>query len=275
MDVVHRDNVDKQTLEWWESLCRETTLAMQDHLMRYVTPISITVSSEGDSKTEGRLQGTGSYILWGGRRLLMTNEHILRNWRPQQFGHQFQGCDKIFQLNKPLGLEGDPVDAAICVIADQLWEQHGSGAEAIPQKRIAERHEPMPGELLFLTGYPGARSGFAFETLFTPATRLLTQALPPEISVPGLHANYFSLVYAPGRGETVDPENGVPLSLPPGLSGSLVWNTRRLERESQKKEWSPDLAQVTGMLCSWIDKSPIVVATRVEAVREFLRKHVT
>src|SRR6202171_2795892 len=139
VDVVHRDNVDKQTLEWWDSLCRETTLAMQDHLMRYVTPISVTVSSEGDLKTEGRLQGTGSYILWGGRRLLMTNEHILRNWRPQQCGHQFQGCDKIFQLNKPLGLEGDPVDAAICVIADQLWEQHGSGAEAIPQKRIAER----------------------------------------------------------------------------------------------------------------------------------------
>jgi hypothetical protein len=274
MDVVHRDSVDKQTLEWWDGLCRETTLAMQDQLMRYVTPIALSVSSGEGSGIEGRLHGTGSYISWAGKRLLITNEHVLRDWKSQQFGHQFQGCDKIFGLGQPLALEGDPVDAAICVVDDQLWEQHASGAQAIPPERIAERHEPVPGELLFLTGYLGARAGFAFDTLFTPATRLLTQALPAEHSIPGLHANYFSLVYAPARAESVDPKNGVPLSLPPGLSGSLVWNTRRMECEFQKRAWTPDLAQVTGMLCSWIDKSPIVIATRTEAVREFLGRYI-
>jgi hypothetical protein len=273
MDVVHRNDVDKRTLEWWDGLCRETTVAMQDYLMPYVTPISLAVSSSDGSGTEGALHGTGSYILWAGKRLLVTNEHILRDWKSQQFGHQFQGCDKVFGLDQPLALEGDPVDAGICVIGDQLWEQHASGAQVIPPERIAERHAPVPGELLFLTGYPGARAGFAFDTLFTPATRLLTQALPPERPLPGLHANYFPLVYAPARAESVDPKSGVPLSLPPGLSGSLVWNTHRIDCEAQKRSWTPYLAQVTGMLCSWIDKSPIVVATRIEAVREFLGKH--
>jgi hypothetical protein len=76
------------------------------------------------------------------------------------------------------------------------------------------------------------------------------------------------------RAERVDPKNGVPLSLPPGLSGSLVWNTRRMECESQKKTWTPESTQVTGMLCSWIDSSPIVIATRIEVIRDFLGRHV-
>jgi hypothetical protein len=47
-----------------------------------------------------------------------------------------------------------------------------------------------------------------------------------------------------------------------------------MECESRKKAWTPDLAQVTGMLCRWVDKSPIVIATRIEAIREFLGKYI-
>ncbi len=43
MKIIHIDNVDPDTLARWEELCSETTLAMQNHVMPYITPISHAV----------------------------------------------------------------------------------------------------------------------------------------------------------------------------------------------------------------------------------------
>ncbi len=158
------------------------------------------------------------------------------------------------------------------MIEDEAWISRSHAAEPVPLLRIAKKHQPVPGELFFLSGYPGERSGFVFETLISFATRLVTQELPPDVTIAGLHPNYFTLNYPVGKARSVDPNNTVPLSLPPGLSGSLVWNTRRVECHAQNKEWSPELAQVTGLLCSWIEKPPYVVALRSEAMLDFLRR---
>jgi hypothetical protein len=268
MDVIHRDDVDPETAQRWNNLCRETARAMQGHCRRYVTPISHAVEYEW-----GGLEGTGGYIGFGGKRLLLSNEHVLRDWETRQFCHQFHGCDDVFKLDKPQALEPHPVDSAVCVIENKIWEMRRHSAEVVPVKRIAERHKPVPGELLFLVGYPQQRSKSLYRNLFNEALQLTTQE-PPDSPIPDLHPNYFLLAYSPERAQSVDPANPVTLSNPHGLSGSLVWNTRRVECLAQNREWSPDLAQVTGLLCRWDSPTSTVMAIRIEVVVDFLRRHV-
>jgi hypothetical protein len=87
-----------------------------------------------------------------------------------------------------------------------------------------------------------------------------------------LHPNYFLLIYSPEKAQWVDPGNKVGLSDPHGLSGALVWNTRRIECLAQNKEWTPDLAQVTGLLCRWDSPTSTVMAVRIEVVLDFLMR---
>jgi hypothetical protein len=267
MSVIHFDEADPATRAWWHKLRQETTVAMQNHCLRYITPISFATANE-----EGRLQGTGAYIQYESERFLLSNEHVIKPWKRLQLGRQLLGCTDVFSIGRALALEGHPIDAAICLISDAAWNAAPHIAEPVPWSRFATKHEPVPGEMLFLCGYPEARSGFIFGTLVSYATQLVTQE-PPGVVIPGLHQNYLILAYTPSKALSVDPNNPLPLSLPPGLSGSLVWNTRRVECLQRNQEWSPELAQVTALLCSWIEKPvPYVVATRIEVIRDFLRR---
>lgn len=266
MELGHRDDVDPATRAWWDKLCHETTLAMQDHCMRYVAPISHAVEDDW-----GVLEGTCAYIGFAGKRLLITNEHVLRDWKARQFAHQFHGCEDVFRLGKPLALEEHPVDAAILLIGDNVWGSRPHRAEAVPPERVAEKHQPVPGELFFVSGYPEKRSKSLYKNLISRATRLVTQE-SPVAPFPGLHPNYFTLAYAPEKAQSVDPANAVTLSDPHGMSGSLVWNTRRIECLAQNKEWSPELAQVTGMLCRWDSPTACVIAIRIEVILDFLKR---
>ena len=268
MELEHIDNVDPSRRAQWKTLCNETTLAMQDYCMRYITPISHAIDDEW-----GRLEGPGAYIEFGGRRLLLTNEHVLRDWETRQFTHQFNGCEDIFKLRgHPLALEKHPIDCAAWPIEDNIWNMRSHSAQAVPPERIAQRHRPLAGELLFFAGYPEKRSKSLYRNLITRATRLLTQELP-NTPIPDLHTNYFLLNYSPEKAESVDPMNDINLSEPHGLSGSLVWNTRRLECLQQGIQWTPDLAQVTGLICRWDSTTSTVIAIRIEIALEFLARH--
>lgn len=267
--VVHQEEVDRGTRERWHQMVRETTLSMLDHCMRYVCPISHAIT-----KDEGQLEGTGSYIEWGDRRLLITNEHVLKDFERRKFAHQFHLCEDVFELAKPIALEKHPVDVALCAIPEDLWQSKQHAAEAVPQERFATLHRPAPGELMFVTGFPERRSRFLFGNLFSRATRLVTQEHPAAV-VSDLHPNYFSVAYAPEKTQSVDPANTVPLSTPEGMSGSLVWNTRFVECLKAGQQWSPDLAQVTGMFCRWDSTTSSVLAVRIEVIRDFLQRHMS
>lgn len=269
MEIGHRNDVTAEQRGWWDAICNETTVAMQGYCMPFVTPISHAISH-----TEGELEGTGSYLEFAGKRLLVSNEHVLRDWETRQFTHQFHGCEDVFRLRgAPIAMEKHPVDAAIWDITDEAWQLRSHQAAVIPSERLALRHAPVPGELLFFCGFPQQRSRFVFNTLANHATQLATQERRPP-TVHDLHENYVLIGYSPEHARSVDPNGGVPLSNPPGLSGSLLWNTRRVECHQQNLPWSPDKAQVTGMLCRWDPPLSAVQAVRIEVLRNFLaRQH--
>jgi hypothetical protein len=77
----------------------------------------------------------------------------------------------------------------------------------------------------------------------------------------------FGLDYRPDSATALD---GRDLPLPDGFSGSLVWNTRFVEREQNSQPWNVDCAQVTGLVWLWVPDAASLVATRVEYVRSFL-----
>lgn len=252
----------------WDALCRDTALAMQGHCLPYVTPISHAINDD-----EGVLKGTGSYLEFAGKRWLITNEHVLGDWQSHQFAHQLHGCDDVFRLREaPHAIEGHPVDVAIWEIPDDLWRRQVHQAVPIPSERLAERHAPLPGELLFITGFPQQRSHFLFNTLTSYATQLLAQERRPP-TVDDLHENYVLVGYSSGQAQSVNPGSSAPLPLPSGLSGSLLWNTRRIECLRDDRPWSPDMAQVSGMLCRWDSNLVSVQATRIEVIRDFLSRH--
>lgn len=236
--------------------------------MRYITPISNAIDDDW-----GALEGTGAYIEFAGKRLFITNEHVICAWNTRQFGYQFHGCEDVFRLSAPLALEGHPVDLAVCMIDDEVWGSHPHTAEAVPTARFAERHQFVPGELFFVAGYPEKRSKSLYKNLISRATRLVTQERPVS-PPPDLHGNYFKLAYAPEKAQSVDPANAVTLTDPHGMSGSPVWNTRRVECHAQKRPWSPELAQMTGVLCRWDSPTSSVIAIRIEVVLDFLARRV-
>ena len=110
MSVTHFDEADPGTQARWHTLCHETTVAMQNHCLHYITPISFATANG-----EGQLQGTGAYIQYEGERFLLSNEHVIRPWKRLQLGRQLLGSNDVFSIGRTLALEGHPIDAAICL----------------------------------------------------------------------------------------------------------------------------------------------------------------
>lgn len=118
---------------------------------------------------------------------------------------------------------------------------------------------------MFLFGYPGERSKSLHEHLITRSTPYTTQHPEPmgDLDHPDtdFHVHYpRNLIKAIGGSEGDAP-------LPPGLSGSLVWNTRFVEVSAAGAVWTPECAKVTGILKRWIEKEELLVGTRVEKMR--------
>lgn len=121
----------------WKRICRDTTRAMEAEVRRYVTPVSHPISDE-----EGELAGSGSYIEVDNRRLLITNEHVVRG-QGKQFAHQYTECEGVFLLEEPLAVEPPPIDLAVFSISDGTWNHSPHAGASIPSSRFAFRYEPF------------------------------------------------------------------------------------------------------------------------------------
>jgi hypothetical protein len=258
--------MDEQSArQQFDRLCEQIGPAMQTHIEPFLTNISHAVEND-----YGRSQGSGSYIDYCDRRFLITNEHVTRGSGVNQYTYQFREKEDVFLLPKPLAAEPDPVDVAISEISTRAWSHGHHASVPIPFDRFAQKHAPVDRELLFFCGFSGERTKFGFGTLVAHGTPLLTQDMNPPVT--GLHPNDFALNYNPEKARTYDGSRGT-LPLPPGLSGSLVWNTRFVEVASSGQQWFPDLAQVTGMLCRWPENQPYIIGTRIEIIRDFLKRN--
>lgn len=175
----------------------------------------------------------------------------------------FPGSDLVYAECSDFASITAPTDAAIA----RIDMTSAAAAAPVTLSLYANHHQPADGELLFIAGYPGQRSKFMFNTLFSPLAPYLIQEDMERSAMLGAH--HFAMLWLPDRARSVEPSSpGLPL--PPGMSGSLVWDTRRGEFLRSDRRWSPEDARVTGMAFSWSDCANWVYATKVEYLRDAL-----
>jgi hypothetical protein len=247
--------------EQFNQLALAVTDDMRQHTFPYVASISREVS-----ETEGAHLASGLYLQLRNQPYLLTNEHVARHISAHSLAHQLAAETPAVRFTNPIQTLSDPYDLGLSRIAPEIWNSRNDRS-ALPVARLADRHSPVQYEFLFALGYAGDRSLFmpTFGTLFSGGTPYLTQesATPPSWMSP----MHFALPYAPDRAISMSPRSkGLPT--PPGLSGAPVWNTRFHESIIRGTEWTPNMSQITGVVCRW-DKSHIV-ALKIEHVRAFL-----
>lgn len=246
----------------WNAYCNEVAGQMFDHVKPFVTAISKVISDENGDY--GEHWGSGSFVALDGARYLMTNEHVARRICSTPLAHQFFESESVVRLNSPIAMKDYPVDVALFEIEEGVWNLPNHCSQTIPVHRFAPKHQPVEGELLFLIGYSGERGKFCFETLISTGTPYLTQetVFPQEIGNPSFH---FAIHYRPDLATRIDGSSR-ELPKPPGLSGSLVWNTRFVECVEAGKSWSPAAAQVTGIVWGWPSADACLLVTKAECI---------
>jgi hypothetical protein len=251
------------TKEEWDAAMPVVVEAMTNHVRAYRAPVFEDFGDHSDG------WGSGSYLQFGERVFILTNEHVARARQAgRRLIHQFAGQDD-FRLIVGDHAEHDwPLDLALLPVDRQAWRDASNQSRAISLDQISLAHRPAPGEIFTFTGFSGQETKFYFNTMIYTGT--CSTAREVELPEDDRFDSRFhlGLDYRPDLAKTVIGDKGLPL--PPGLSGSTLWNTRFVEAKIVKKPWTPTLAVVTGVIWGWPSAVGCLVATRAEYLRSFL-----
>ncbi len=245
----------------WNKICDVTLQSMAEHIEPFLSPIW-----KFDNEDNIQSHGTGSYIECGSKKFIITNEHVAKYHFDNGLTHSFHKSENILVFTNRFFSKNAPIDVAINEIENSIWEKEVCEAKAISLSRFDDKHQTVKGELLFFAGYSGQRSAVVFGNMQSRGTPFLTQECPlPESIVEANPEYHLSIPYPPDLARTADPS--VPLPYPHGFSGSLLWNTTRLECLQKNIEWHPSMAKVTGIIWGWSSSLACILATKVECLQ--------
>lgn len=240
----------------------------------------------------GDLHGTGAFIELDGERFVLTCEHVAKFILEGSLCISFNGTHEAFTLANPVSALLDPADIAITGISQNDWNSRAHDSKCIQIDQFATRHAPVDGEWMYLTGYPGAlahtwppmpnsenpeqepepgQQHFTALSIMCQLQSDFEEVLSNERPTP-LPDMHFLLPYSPEHAEFKSGGGNKPLPLAPGLSGSLVWNTRFIEITSSGETWQPEHARITGIVWGGSSKAGVLVATPVEYIRKLLNQ---
>ncbi|SDD22229.1 hypothetical protein SAMN04488509_101793 [Aquimonas voraii] len=262
----------------WPASCAMVKDAMRDLVMRFVTPISMSLEHG-----HGVSWATGNYLEVSGSRILLTNQHVVDDVPTGGVLAHLPGpTDDYVAVTQPWCRRSYPVDAAC---APTLYPQSTGMKEAVPFELIDGQMLAEQDELLFWIGFPGysanrhdvptegrlrmTRFGGPLETRGLP---MLSQVIRgwngegEDLFNPDLHV----AVHYPSEAQRT--ANGELTALPhaKGMSGSLLWDTKYLSRMRRSETWSPGDARVCGLVWGALDRPEVVLATKIEHVRTAL-----
>lgn len=231
---------------------------LQKMVGSFVTPISKVIKHQ-----EGAHWGTGSYIERNKKKYIITNEHVAAGLNSNSLACHFWGTDNYVRIRCPFAAVGYPNDVACAAILDEDWDSFHCQSNSIPQTMFDTSFNAVENELFFLEGFAGERSGMWEDYLITPPTPLLTyQVELPESYIPQAH---FALRYDVDNFTCLTDKTFLPS--PPGMSGSLVWNTKIIECKNKGITWTKEMPKVVGIIHRYNGDEKIVVATKIEYMR--------
>ena len=245
----------------WEALCDRIADQMKVHTRPFVTPLVEDVIGRKPHI------GTGTYLDRDGIELL-TCEHVACH---DPFHHQFYGHEPLLFLPVNWRVDPYPVDAAIAAVPRTHWASVSHKAKPFGMGRFAARHQPVEHEIFFFRGIAGENvSVGAYHS-----SMILSGYCSQE--KPGIAASdIFEILWHPAgttitRGTSPDIAKQVKYDDPAGFSGSLVWNTRFVEKGCDLSTWTPEDAQATGLLRRWDTSTKTLLVWRVEHLLAWLK----
>jgi hypothetical protein len=251
------------TKEEWDTAMPMVVEAMTTYLKTYRAPIFEDFGDHCDG------WGSGSYLQVAERVFILTNEHVARARREERrLIHQFAGQDRFRPIVGDHAAEDWPLDLALLPVDAEAWRDAGNQSRAISLDQISLAHIPAVGEIFTFAGFSGQEAKFYFNNMFSTSTCYTAREveLPEDKWISSRF--HLGLDYRPELAKTVIGDK--PLPLPPGLSGSTLWNTRFVQAKMSKTRWTPELAVVTGVIWGWQPGLSCLVATRAEYLRSFL-----
>jgi hypothetical protein len=264
--IAAMETNEDMTPSKWEKVCGQVTEAMRLHTRPFVAPLSIS------DDQNVRLVGTGSFVSLPNRRILLTCEHVSS---VGLMGYQLFGTETVHLHRGAFVCQPFPIDASFTEIDDSLWSQESHQATTVPYERFASKHSLIDkSEILFFRGFAGENSHYGFGVLETNGTAYCSQQKVVENDNPC----HFEIFWEPSKTQFISSTSEaervhVPCDDPGGLSGSLVWNTRYIEASKNGRQWSPDMAVVTGLLQRWDSRTKTVLALRVEHLKRWMDDH--
>jgi hypothetical protein len=94
---------EKKVNACWESIIEEVTEAMRNHVCQFVTALSV----DRPMSNKVTLEGTGSYMMISGRRVVVTCEHVAKRG-DRNLG--FYGSSDVFGYRGQWLVDPPPVD---------------------------------------------------------------------------------------------------------------------------------------------------------------------
>ena len=246
----------------WNALSELVTEAMNVTTRPFVTPLIHEAAGEPT-----RI-GSASYVELASKGVtLITCEHVARyqNQRHLPFGRK-----------KPISLTGttcsdrEPLDVASIWVNHQSWQKQRSKAQTIPWDKFAQHHAPAANELLFFYGLADENSYSGYSKF----SKIMSGYCTQEKRDTG-DANVFEMFWEPENTKVTSRtgpriKEEVKFDNAAGYSGSLVWNTRFVEKGCDINRWSPIDAVVTGVLRRWDSTTRTLLVWRVEHLRRWL-----
>lgn len=243
----------------WVAMCNAVTDRMKEFTRPYVTML---VSPPGEKPKIG----TGTFIENGGRGVLTCNHVAL-------FDPSSLFIDEHGSIEMTLGAwrADKRFDVACAPVSEEEWGKCQDRATLLPMSKLASSSASVASEVLFFRGIAGENARY----LGAEANEVTLTAYCSQKEPCTGDQHIFEMLWHSGTATvtsgTADEARAViKQDNPQGFSGSLVWNTRFVERGCDLSAWSPEDAVVMGMLRHYDKGTNTLLAWRVEHIRSWL-----
>lgn len=258
----------------WSAICAHVTEEMQKSVSPFVTPISMS-----EEPGSGVAWGTGTYISGASNNWIITACHVVEDVPPTgcmahlpSKGGNYIKCGAAQEVKKY------PIDAAIVNIT-KSEDGENYPKNIIPRGRVANFFAPVTDEILFLSGFPGFfanRSEAAtperqkitrFGELTLTNHSFCTQIFRDStISHEAFDSDFHVAIHYPEKAIKSTDQSLVYLPHPKGLSGSLLWDTKRVKMLHEDRDWNSNMAEVCGIVWGFIENLDIIFVTKIEKI---------
>jgi hypothetical protein len=244
------------------TITRDQLVRLRAHVGRSICRVIGCIDDE-----TGEMLGSGTVVDVRGTTYLLTANHVVR----QQFDLHPSGERRYTGLAHDTGLNGpvfrivNPVhgygglrDVAVV----RLINEDFASTPVIPVSllSIPKRCPDLQDEILFVLGFPGKKSRYvrAWKGIVSESFPWVATEEPSACSWFD-RCMHVAIGYpAKGLDET---GREVDMPDPQGLSGSGLWKTNVSARG---KLWTPEDAEMVGVVTDWDQGSQTLIATRIE-----------